>query len=83
VIRLWLPTIVVLLVAAFTIVRMQTVQAALCKTIESKVSKEVYITDKVNRDRELERIYKGLERIEKKIDGFIQSKNIIAGVRDK
>ena len=70
-IRLWLPTIVILLLAAFTIVRMQTVQAALCKQIESKVNKEVYRAGRVDLMRELDHIRDDLKRIEEKLDDVI------------
>ena len=74
-IRLWLPTIVVLLAAAFTIVRLQTVQAALCKQIESKVNRAVYQTDRENRIRELDLVHESLKRIEEKLDNAIHWAN--------
>ena len=73
-IRLWLPTIVILLFAAFTIIRMQTVQAALIEQLKSKQSKEVYQADQKNLVRELDLIHKSLKRIEGKIDNAIIAK---------
>ena len=70
-IRLWLPTIVILLFAAFTIIRIQTVQAALIEQLKNKQSKEVYQADKENLVRELNLIHKSLIRIEGKIDSAI------------
>lgn len=67
-IRPWLPILVILLLAAFTIVRMQTVQAALYKQIESKVDKNVYQMSRNYTVREFDLIHKQLDRIEDKID---------------
>ena len=72
-IKPWLPTIALLALAAFACVRMQTVQAYLVKEVLKKQDKNVYLVDKANMVRELDRIYKTLTRIEGKLDGIIQS----------
>ncbi len=72
-IKPWLPTIALLMLAAFAAVRMQTVQAHLVKEVLKKQDKNVYQVDKANMVRELDRIHKTLIRIEGKLDGIIQS----------
>ena len=65
-IRPWMSTIILLLFAAFAIVRMQTTQAA---------NKEIYQVDKQNFKRELDLIHESLNRIEVKLDNAIISKH--------
>lgn len=70
----WIPIIVLLLLAAFAIVRMQTTQAALIKQVETKQDKAVYQADKENLVRELDLIHESLVRIEGKLDNVISGK---------
>lgn len=70
----WLPTFVLLMLAAFAVVRMQTVQAALIVQLNLKQDKEVYQTDKQNFVRELNLIHTSLSRIEGKLDNVIAAK---------
>ncbi len=73
----WLPTIVLLMLAAFAIVRMQTVQAALVVQLNLKQDKEVYQADKRNFVRELDLIHTSLSRIEGKLDDAIAANHKI------
>lgn len=70
--RPWIPTIVLIVMAAFALVRMQTVQAAMMIQIDSKLSAEVYQADKKSLDRELDLIHESLNRIEAKLDNAIR-----------
>jgi len=72
--RQWAPTIVVVLIALFAIVRMQTTTAALCKQVETKLSKEVYQAEKDNLVRELDMIHETLQRFERKFDNAFTGK---------
>ncbi len=74
-IRPWLPTIILLLLAAFAFVRMQTVQAALIQQVEKKQDREVYQVDKKNLIRELDLVHKSLTRIEAKLDNALSRSN--------
>jgi len=65
--RPWISTIVLVLLAAFTIVRMQSAQATLIETVDEKLDCAVYEADKTALIRELDLIHKTLERIEDKL----------------
>ncbi len=64
----WPSIIILASMAAFAVVRMQTVQAVMLKQIETK-----HQIDKQNIVRELDLIHKSLERIEGKLDNVISS----------
>ena len=66
--RQWLPSIVVILLALFTIVRMQAAQAYIQKEVNKKLDSGIYEADKNAVVRELDLIHKTLERFEGKFD---------------
>ncbi len=73
-IKPWMTTIILMLFAAFAIVRMQTTQAALITQLNLKQDEKVYNIDKENFVRELDLIHKSLARIEGKLDDAISKK---------
>jgi len=78
--RQWAPTIIIILAMAFSLVRMHTVQAALCKQIEKKVALDVYNTNQEFIVRELDQIQATLIRIEGYIDNAIPTGKNDTGV---